>query len=131
MGIPSAHVHKAQVVAVGHEAGDAANFLFQLVGGYRVAAGRLHFGFQLLARGAHDALAFVHGRMQVRVAIHGGDGAVVGRAQARLPVCPAQINVRYARLAPEDLRHFGCECRRLGARRARRVQGGGQAIQEP
>ncbi|MCY1210519.1 hypothetical protein D9M72_222120 [compost metagenome] len=116
--VPAADVDEAQVVAVDHEAGDAAHFLFQLVGGDGIAAGRLHLGLDFLARRAQDALPFRDRGVQIGVLVHGFDGAVVVGAQARLAAGADQVDVGHARVAPEYLGHVRGERGRLRVPRA-------------
>ncbi|MNN99428.1 hypothetical protein D3C81_2190630 [compost metagenome] len=63
MRVPAADIDATQVVAVGHEAGDAADLQFKFVGGNGIAVGRLHFGVDLRPCGAHDALPFGNPRV--------------------------------------------------------------------
>ncbi|MCY1519760.1 hypothetical protein D9M68_545210 [compost metagenome] len=116
--VPTPDVDEAQVVAVHHEARDAAHLLLELVGGHGIAAGRQHLGLDFFARRAHDALSFGDRGVQVRVLVHGLDGAIVVGAQARLAAGADQIDVGHARVAPEYLGHFrseGGRFRMLGA----------------
>ena len=93
MGVPAAHVHKADLVARLHQPRHAPGRALKALGAQRIAAGGFHLALHGAGHFVAGGKAFVHRRGQRCTPVHGGDEFGLPRIHTAPPGACAQRGV--------------------------------------